>query len=484
MPGTCDSPKLEGNDVLVKAKTGTGKTLGFLIPAINRLQTTTTGRDRRGVTSILIISPTRELASQIHTEAKQLLTFLPHLSLQCCFGGTNIKKDLNAFRRLNFPDILVGTPGRINDLLQNHGLQEAMGGLQCFILDEADRLLDMGFRPDLNRMLRMLPPKNTRQTLLFSATMPKDIMNMSNFALRDEFLHIDTVGKEDQDTHKRIPQFVTVHPYEQHFSQLMHAIEEGKQVKDYKIIVFFVTARLTQLNAEVFNLMGYNVLEIHSRKSQSYRSKTSEKFRNNSSVIMFTSDVTARGMDYPDVSQVIQVGIPSDKAQYVHRIGRTGRAGKGGKGILLLCNKEQRFLNECRDLPMKERTGASENEVEEHNARTVLPALKRLDEKTASMGYQAWLGYYNSNLKRIGWNKISLVENANLFSKNVLNLQTPPGLQKENYRKNGFEGNPRPTHCTACTETTSWRKNDKSQEEGDKEEEHSGSSRPALHFLI
>lgn len=157
---------------------------------------------------------------------------------------------------------------------------------------------------------------------------------------------------------------------------------------------------------------------------------------------MFTSDVTARGMDYPDVSQVIQVGIPSDKAQYVHRIGRTGRAGKGGKGILLLCNKEQRFLNECRDLPMKERTGASENEVEEHNARTVFPALKRLDEKTASMGYQAWLGYYNSNLKRIGWNKISLVENANLFSKNVLNLQTPPGLQKRTIGKMGLKGIP------------------------------------------
>ena len=90
------------------------------------------------------------------------------------------------------------------------------------------------------------------------------------------------------------------------------------KVPDYKIIVFFVTARLTQLNAEVFNLMGYNVLEIHSRKSQSYRTKTSDKFRNNNNIIMFTSDVTARGMDYPDVSQVIQVGIPSDKAQYVH----------------------------------------------------------------------------------------------------------------------------------------------------------------------
>ena len=189
----------------------------------------------------------------------------------------------------------------------------------------------MGFRPDLDRMLRMLPPKNTRQTLLFSATMPKDIMKMSNFALRNDFLHIDTVGKEDQDTHKRIPQFVTVHPYEQHFSQLLHAIEEGKQVQDYKIIVFFVTARLTQLNAEVFNLMGYNVLEIHSRKSQHRRTTISRKFREKRSGILFTSDVSARGMDYPGVTHVIQVGAPSSKAQYVHRIGRTGRAGKGGK---------------------------------------------------------------------------------------------------------------------------------------------------------
>ena len=280
---------LNGDDALVKAKTGTGKTLGFLIPAVNRLRLNTTPEDRNGVVSVLIISPTRELAGQIEEEALQLTSFL-RLNVQCCFGGTNIKKDLSKFHKLNFPDILVGTPGRINDLLENHGLQTAMSGLSCLILDEADRLLDMGFRPDLTRMLNMLPPKNTRQTLLFSATMPKDIMKMSNFALRENFLHIDTVGKEDQDTHKRIPQFVTVHPFEEHFSQLIHAVEEGMKIPNYKIIVFFVTARLTQLNAEVFNLMGYDVLEIHSRKSQSYRTKTSDKFRNKSSVIVSSSN--------------------------------------------------------------------------------------------------------------------------------------------------------------------------------------------------
>lgn len=155
---------------------------------------------------------------------------------------------------------------------------------------------------------------------------------------------------------------------------------------------------------------------------------------------MFTSDVTARGMDYPDVSQVIQVGIPSDKAQYVHRIGRTGRAGKGGKGILLLSEKEQNFLKECKDLPIKKRDGAARNEVDALNTGKISPALARLDAKTAAMGYQAWLGYYNSNLRRIGWNKNILVENANLFSKEVLNLPLPPELQKRTIGKMGLKG--------------------------------------------
>ena len=433
---------VDGGDVLVKAKTGTGKTLGFLIPAIHRVHETVSFQARQGKTSVLIISPTRELACQIEAEAKQLLTYLK-ISLQCCYGGTNVKTDLRRFRQFNFPDILVGTPGRLNDHLENNGLASALrgGGLRCLIFDEADQLLEMGFRPEITRMLNMLPPKAERQTLLFSATMPKDILNMSKFALRSDFKHVDCVGKEDQGTHKRVPQFATVYKFDEQFIQLAHAVEEGKKIPGYKIIVFFVTARLTQLNAELFNLMGENVLEIHSRKSQSARTKVSTKFRNGHGMIMFTSDVTARGMDYPDVSMVIQVGIPSDKAQYIHRLGRTARAGKGGCGILLLADFERHFLNECRDQPMQMRPAIAGPAMEAVKS-SVAGALYNLPTKTCTMGYQAWLGYYNSNLKRLRWNKNLLVEHANMFAKGCLMLPESPALLAKTVGKMGLRGMP------------------------------------------
>ena len=318
---------LTGQDILTKAKTGTGKTLAFLIPSLHQLHTTTTHAERSGVTSVLIISPTRELASQIQTEAKQLLSFLPKITQQCVYGGTNIKRDLSTFRKLNFPDVLVATPGRLNDHLENNGLAAAMRGLRMLIFDEADQLLEMGFRPEIKKMLSMLPSKDTRQTLLFSATMPKSILEISKFALRDNFKHVDCVGKE-QSTHQRVPQLATVYPVESQFAELLGVLREGMQTEGFKIIVFFVTARLTQLHAELFVRMGLPVLEIHSRKSQGHRTRISKDFRENSNKILFTSDVSARGMDYPGVSMVVQVGLPSDKAQYIHRIGRTARAGR------------------------------------------------------------------------------------------------------------------------------------------------------------
>ena len=158
------------DDVMVKAKTGTGKTLAFLIPSIEKLAV----RSQRGplkTISILCISPTRELASQIMAEGQQLTKF-HQLHLQVVYGGTNVKSDLSKMRQ-RMPDILVATPGRLNDLLENHGLQQQLSQLQNLIFDEADQLLEMGFRPAITQMLTMLPPKNSRQTLLFSATMPK-----------------------------------------------------------------------------------------------------------------------------------------------------------------------------------------------------------------------------------------------------------------------------------------------------------------------
>ena len=346
---------LRGVDMLAKAKTGTGKTLAFLVPAVERLRLL--GQNRRtDSVGALIISPTRELATQIAEEAKMLLHFLPNFQIQVVFGGTNIRADLSKLKR-RAPELLVATPGRLNDLLENHGLQSQMKALSVMVFDEADQLLEMGFRPAITQMLNMLPPKQTRQTLLFSATMPADIMGIARFALRESFEHIDCVG-EDQSTHQHVAQTVLVHPLETQIVELAFVLKEAMAIdpNDFKVICFFTTARLTQFFAELFNLMpGFQskVLEIHSRKSQSTRTKVSDKFRSGNRMILMTSDVSARGMDYPDVTRIVQVGMPSDKSQYVHRLGRTARAGKTGDGVLLLADFEKFFLYGCKDQPIK-----------------------------------------------------------------------------------------------------------------------------------
>jgi ATP-dependent RNA helicase MSS116 len=319
---------LQPSDILAKAKTGTGKTLAFLIPACHKALSFS-AQQRRGKVSVLVVSPTRELCQQIFNEC-QILCSKVDLKIQCVYGGTKIKKDLSKFRQ-SYPDILIATPGRLNDHLENYDLARAtQNGLRVLIFDEADQMLEMGFRPEITKMLKFLPPKETRQNMLFSATMPKDIANMADIAMTHPFNIVDTVGK-DKDTHERVPQFSVVHPLGDMFEELVGVLREAMKVKNFKIMAFFVTARLTQVASELFDRMDFPILEIHSRKSQSHRTKTAAKFRDGCDMIMFSSDVSARGMDYPNITTVIQVGLPSDKAQYVHRLGRTARAGKGGK---------------------------------------------------------------------------------------------------------------------------------------------------------
>eukprot|EP00754_Rhynchopus_humris_P027754 Rhum_TRINITY_DN15106_c24_g1::Rhum_TRINITY_DN15106_c24_g1_i1::g.139875::m.139875/K17679/MSS116; ATP-dependent RNA helicase MSS116, mitochondrial len=430
---------LGGGDVLAKAKTGTGKTLAFLIPTAHLIEQNL----RPGATSALIISPTRELASQIAEEAGQLLTFT-RIRYQVVFGGVPIKGDLSRFRQNGFPDLLVGTPGRMNDHLENHGLARALqGSLRCMVFDEADQLLEMGFRPDITKMLRMLPPNHTRQTLLFSATMPNDVLTIAKFALRQQYAHIDCVG-EEQDTHQHVPQSFCVHPPETQFAELHRAIQDGiNEDPDYKMLVFFTTARLTQLAAELFNshAVGMRVLEIHSRKSQPQRTAASNQFRDNSRVIMFTSDVTARGMDYPDVSKVIQVGLPSDKAQYTHRLGRTARAGKSGNGVLLLCDFEKGFLRQLHDQGLTEVRPLSPDQAGHHQPQ-ISRGLQSMSKATLCAAYQAWLGFYNSNLKAIGWSKPTLVEHANYWVTECCLLREVPSLQAKTVGKMGLRDVP------------------------------------------
>jgi len=235
---------LTGKDVIAKAKTGTGKTIGFLLPTIERLAGGGGGRGR-GVRA-LAISPTRELAYQIREEAEQLITFhKPALASYCVVGGTNVNADASRLSS-SPPALLVGTPGRLNDLLANHGLAGLAAGLEVLIFDEADQLLEMGFRPDVLRILDALRPSAaTRQTLLFSATLPKDVLKVAQFATRDATL-VDTVGEEAEQTNAHVAQSVTVTPLASQAAELLLLLRSLTLDPPYKLVVFFVTARLTQ----------------------------------------------------------------------------------------------------------------------------------------------------------------------------------------------------------------------------------------------
>ncbi|CAM9988059.1 unnamed protein product, partial [Ectocarpus sp. 13 AM-2016] len=298
----------------------------------------------------------------------------------------------------------------------------------------------MGFRPAIEAILRYMPHSRDRQTLLFSATMPGDVRKIAQLALKERYEFVDCVGEEES-THQHVPQQYTVCGQDQQVEELCQLLRENMAAdpRGHKIIVFFTTARLTQFYAELCNLMGFPVLEIHSRKSQGHRNKVSELFRNGQGLVMFTSDVSARGMDYPDVSAVIQVGLPSDKAQYIHRLGRTARAGKAGHGVLLLCDFESTFLSDVRDLPMQRRDPLPKASVAQ-----ITPAVSEAYDKMARLSvvcaYQAWLGFYNGHLRRIGWSKADLVAQANYWITTICRQQEVPGIQAKTLGKMGLRG--------------------------------------------
>lgn len=293
---------LRGIDVLVKAKTGTGKTLAFLVPSIEvlikersrvELANRAQGREQgRPVVvppaKILILSPTRELAQQIVQEATSLCT---HHSIGCVLlvGGTNMNSDVRALARTGegHNDIIVGTPGRtLAHLKETPGFAEQIKGVKVYIMDEADRLLDMGFKKDIDQITSYLNQRNSnafgkRQTLLFSATVAPEIREIARTALLPGYKVIDTVGEEVEQTHSHVPQMVMCAPLEDQLKVIVQLLEQHKAAnpEGYKIIMFFATARQTGYYASVLNSIGMPALEIHSRKSQGHRTKVSDQFR-------------------------------------------------------------------------------------------------------------------------------------------------------------------------------------------------------------
>ncbi|KAL9185597.1 hypothetical protein ACHAXT_003374 [Thalassiosira profunda] len=420
-------------DCLAKAKTGTGKTLAFMIPTIERIKQTV-GKDRRHDVRCLVVSPTRELAQQISTETEKLLTFhKPALrKVVTCVGGTNKNKDLRALQG-NTP-IVVATPGRLLDHLQNSGLADRMADLDTLVFDEADQLLDMGFRPDIERILRLLQPSfGKRQTLLFSATIPDQVTQIGRIAMRPQYNFVDTVGKDVEQTHLHVTQHLMVSSQERLVHDLFSVLVNETETKPYKIIVFFTTARLTGFLAELFNSVsnqtGFEVLEIHSRKSQKVRERASEKFRKSTNAIMFSSDVTARGMDYP--------------GRYLRLAGWADGQEPDGRGGLLLTDYEQHHMRrELSDMPLEplsvpqsaKASGAADRAIAHVSSDRAL-------HESAAQAYRAWLGYYNGHLRKVRWDKKQLVAQANAWGQTV-GLREQPSLQKRTVGKMGLKGTP------------------------------------------
>jgi ATP-dependent RNA helicase MSS116, mitochondrial len=455
---------LQGHDVVAKAKTGSGKTTAFLLPIIERLAAA--GATKHNQFTAVVLSPTRELANQIAVEFQKLATFHPRMQQMAVtmIGGTNIDKDKRTLQREQGLRLLIATPGRLQDHLNQNTahIVERLSQVQVVVLDEADRLLDMGFRNELERIMEFMPQQHAagqRQTLLFSATFPQAMKEMTRGIMRPDYNLIDTLDENEGDTNVQVVQKSLVTPLQHHMIAVEHLlqdhVEEMNATKSkFKIIVFFTTARIAGYMAELFRAdpryPHYNdktLLEMHSRKSQSYRTSVAKKFTTQSNIILFSSDVSARGVDYPDVSCVLQVGAPSEKAQYIHRLGRTARAGQAGVGILLLSDFERSFLGELQDLEVTPVTTLTLTEDEAAAERQHFQQVLANDEKlrnSAGAAYQAFLGYYNSNVRRLRLNsKNELVQIANEYA-TVIGFPEgdPPALQAKTVGKMGLKGVP------------------------------------------
>ncbi|XP_039036427.1 probable DEAD-box ATP-dependent RNA helicase 48 [Hibiscus syriacus] len=429
---------LDGKDALVKAKTGTGKTAAFLLLAIETVLKAVSSNTIQRVPPIfiLILCPTRELASQLAAEANVLLKYHNGIGVQTLVGGTRFKVDQ---KRLESEpcQIIVATPGRLLDHVENKStLSVRLMGLKMLILDEADHLLDLGFRRDVEKIVDCLPRQ--RQSLLFSATVPKEVRRISQLVLKREHAFIDTVGLGCVETHEKVKQYLLVAPHELNFQIVHQLLKKHISLEpEYKVIVFCTTGMVTSLMYLLLREMKMNVREIHSRKPQIYRTRISDEFRESKRLILVTSDVSARGMDYPDVTLVIQVGIPSDREQYIHRLGRTGREGKDGEGILLISPWEEYFLDEIKDLTLEK---LSLPDMEPDAKQKLEFSMAKIDGSVKEAAYHSWLGYYNS-IREIGRDKTTLVELANQFSQSI-GLQRPPSLFRKTALKMGLKDIP------------------------------------------
>ena len=320
---------LAGDDLIGQARTGMGKTLAFGVPLLQRI-TTDDERPLSGIPRALVVVPTRELCLQVSgdlaTAAKYLTAGERKLTVTSIYGGRPYEPQIEALA--NGVDVVVGTPGRLLDLAQQGHLQ--LGGLSMLVLDEADEMLDLGFLPDIERILKQIPDE--RQAMLFSATMPDPIITLAR-TFMNQPTHIRAEAPHSAAIHDTTEQFV----YRAHALDKVELVSRILQAKGRGATMIFTrTKRTAQKVADELAERGFKVGAVHGDLGQAAREKSLKAFRTGDIDVLVATDVAARGIDIEDVTHVINYQIPEDEQAYVHRIGRTGRAGRTGIAVTLV----------------------------------------------------------------------------------------------------------------------------------------------------
>ena len=349
---------IEGSDILASAETGSGKTASYLIPLINKIS-------REGKVSGLILTPTRELAKQVSEVCNSLLGYKSNINLALIVGGASMQNQLVQLKKR--PKIIIGTPGRINDLLEKKSL--ILKYFNYFVLDEADRMLDMGFQDQVEKIIQYLPIK--RQSLLFSATLPKEIIKLSSKYLKNP---IRVNVKENKVIKTQIKQKVLNTKTEMKYDQLVDEISLRKG----SILIFVRTKYSTEKLKKRLKKDTVKSLALHGDLRQNKRSRILKDFRDDKFRILIATDIASRGLDVPHIEHVINYDLPQVPEDFIHRIGRTARAGSVGEAVSFVTPNDKRMWKSIEKLMENLKNPDHKNQEDsKHNSPKDLRKRKR-----------------------------------------------------------------------------------------------------------
>ncbi|KAL8704350.1 MAG: hypothetical protein Q9201_002501 [Fulgogasparrea decipioides] len=408
-------PLMAGRDVLGAAKTGSGKTLAFLIPAVEMLSALRF-KPRNG-TGVIVVSPTRELALQIFGVARELMAHHSQ-TYGIVIGGANRRAE--AEKLTKGVNLVIATPGRLLDHLQNtNGF--VYKNIKALVIDEADRILEVGFEDEMRQIVKILP-KDDRQTMLFSATQTTKVEDLARISLRPGPLYINVDQSREHSTVDTLEQGYVVCDSDKRFLLLFSFLKRNLKKKT---IVFFSSCNCVKYHSELLNYIDLPVLDLHGKQKQQKRTNTFFEFCNAKQGTLIATDVAARGLDIPAVDWIVQFDPPDDPRDYIHRVGRTARGSNKGRSLMFLQPSEIGFLKHLKEarVPLVEFEFPSKRIVNIQSQLEKLIGQNYYLNKSAKDGYRSYLQAYASHSLRsiFDVHKLDLNKVAKSFG-----FQTPP----------------------------------------------------------